>query len=223
MTFMDLADELQKIYDSEINVRIGWFWDCGIEVRLGDDMNGFLAEETVRSVADVIPWLQEAIARFYPESTYAKSLDTGIRARAANCLFLPPKTGAQVRCPHCGAPNASMSGMDELFIFVCSHCGETVEVTPTEADRGAQHLSNPLPGLCIVQTISIQHPDSPNAEVAGDVHGFAGVCFLLIPVVIAVCFDGHLDAWNKYIREVWVIAVVPDPFVIELHPVIFQD
>jgi hypothetical protein len=31
----DLAVELQKIYDSEINIRIGWFWDCGIEIRLG--------------------------------------------------------------------------------------------------------------------------------------------------------------------------------------------
>ena len=43
----DLAIELQRIYDSEINVRIGWLWDGGIEVRLGDDMNGYLAEETV--------------------------------------------------------------------------------------------------------------------------------------------------------------------------------
>jgi len=128
MRSMDLAAAFQKIYDSEINVRIGWFWDCGVEIRLGDDMNGFLAEETVRSVADVIPWLQEAIAHFYPESSYAKSLDPELRAHAATRLFLPPKTGAQVSCPHCGAPNASMSGMDELFIFVCTHCGASVEV-----------------------------------------------------------------------------------------------
>ena len=46
-TAPDLAVALQKIYDSEINVRIGWFWDSGIEIRLGDDMNGYLAEETV--------------------------------------------------------------------------------------------------------------------------------------------------------------------------------
>jgi hypothetical protein len=30
---MDLATELQKIYDSEINIEIGWFWDGGIDVR----------------------------------------------------------------------------------------------------------------------------------------------------------------------------------------------
>ena len=60
----DLAVELQKIYDSEINVRIGWFWDGGIEIRLGDDKNGYLADETVRAVCRYCPWLQEAIAHF---------------------------------------------------------------------------------------------------------------------------------------------------------------
>ena len=46
---MDLPAELQKIYASEINVEItiSWFWDCGIQVRLGDQMNGFLAETNV--------------------------------------------------------------------------------------------------------------------------------------------------------------------------------
>jgi hypothetical protein len=28
----------RKIYNSEINLRIGWLWDAGIEVRLGDDV-----------------------------------------------------------------------------------------------------------------------------------------------------------------------------------------
>ena len=57
---MDLAIELQKIYASEINVRISWVWDGGIEVRLGDEINGFLAEESLRSTAEIVPWLQEA-------------------------------------------------------------------------------------------------------------------------------------------------------------------
>ena len=105
----DLAVELQKIYDSEINVRIGWFWDCGIEIRLGDDMNGYLAEETVRMVAEIVPWLQEAIAHFYPGSSYARSLSPELRERAKEQLFQPPKIGAQVICPHCGAPHAAPS------------------------------------------------------------------------------------------------------------------
>jgi hypothetical protein len=46
-----MATELQKIYVSEINVEIGWFWDGGIDVRLGDKMNGLRGrrERAVRS------------------------------------------------------------------------------------------------------------------------------------------------------------------------------
>ena len=61
-----LEDELQRIYDSEINVSISWLWDGGIDVRLGDEMNGYLAEESVSSTGDILPWLQESIAHFYP-------------------------------------------------------------------------------------------------------------------------------------------------------------
>ena len=75
--------ELEKIYESEINIEIAWVWDGGIDVRLGDKLNGFLAEENVRSVSGIIHWLQEAIAHFYPESEYAASLEDEVRARAA--------------------------------------------------------------------------------------------------------------------------------------------
>src|ERR1041385_6903471 len=103
----DLGVELQKIYDSEINVQIAWFWDGGITVRLGDEMNGFLAEETVPSAADILPWLQEAIAQFYPTSDCAVSLTPETRERASDKVFRPPVVGASVRCPYCGAPNPS--------------------------------------------------------------------------------------------------------------------
>ena len=124
---MDLAGELQRIYDSEINVEIGWFWDGGIDVRLGDRMNGYLAEENVSSVSEILPWLQEAIAHFYPSSTYATALDdAGIREPAARRIYGAPRTGARVLCPHCGAPNAAPD-MDKIF-FYCSRCGNSVEV-----------------------------------------------------------------------------------------------
>ena len=93
---MDLATELQKIYDSEINIRIGWFWDCGIEVRLGDEVNGFLAEEHVQLVVEIIPWLQEAIAHFYPDSDYARSLSPELKERSRHRLCQPPKVSGQV-------------------------------------------------------------------------------------------------------------------------------
>ena len=125
----DLAVELQRVYDSEINMRIGWFWDGGVEVRLGDDMNGYDAADTLGSVRETLPWLQEAIAHFYPDSTYASSLDADVRERAKSRSFEQPRVGARAICPHCGAPNAKPM-MDELFAFVCSHCGASVTIDP---------------------------------------------------------------------------------------------
>ena len=127
---MDLALALQRIYDSEINVSISWLWDCGFDVRLGDEVNGFVAEETFVVVEGIAPWLQEAIAHFYPDSTYARSLDDDVRARAAQRLFQPPRIGARVRCPHCSAPHAAPRGMEELIQFICAHCGQSVRIGP---------------------------------------------------------------------------------------------
>jgi len=93
---MELAAELRRICDSEINIRINWLWDGdvegwrGIEVWVGD-MNGYLAQETVPSADEIVPWLQEAIAHFYPDSAYAKSLAADVRERAKTRVFLPPR------------------------------------------------------------------------------------------------------------------------------------
>ncbi len=68
-------EELQKIYDSEINIMIYTFWDGGFDLKLGDKMNGFVAESAVDKASEIIPWFQEQIKIHYPESTYAKSLN----------------------------------------------------------------------------------------------------------------------------------------------------
>ena len=57
-----IEEELQKIYDSEINVSISWLVDGGIDVRLGDHLNGYSAEVNVPTSADIVPLLQAAIA-----------------------------------------------------------------------------------------------------------------------------------------------------------------
>jgi len=91
---MDITAELQNIYDSEINVEIliSWLWDGGIEVRLGDRINGFLAEANVPLVVNLLPWLQEAIAHFYPDSTYALGLPMEVRDRARRQIFVAPRS-----------------------------------------------------------------------------------------------------------------------------------
>ena len=50
-----LEQELQKIYDSEINSSISWMWDAGFDLKLGDEFGGFVEEGQVRSVAAYFP------------------------------------------------------------------------------------------------------------------------------------------------------------------------
>ena len=113
---MDIAAALQKTYDSEINVEISWLWDGGIEVRLGDRLNGFVAETTVPLVADILPWLQEAIAHFYPDSTYAKELPNGGQGPCA----APDLRCTQGRCA--GEVSALRVAQSELGSNGGDHC-----------------------------------------------------------------------------------------------------
>ena len=64
-----LEHELQKIYDSEINItlRTG---DNDLFIALGNDFTGFTAEGKLARVADVVSWLQNAIHEHYPSSKY---------------------------------------------------------------------------------------------------------------------------------------------------------
>jgi len=41
-----------------------------VKVKLGDDMNGYDAETNLRSVSQIVPWLQKAIHEHYPRSKY---------------------------------------------------------------------------------------------------------------------------------------------------------
>jgi hypothetical protein len=56
---MNLEELLQALYDSEINASISWLWDGGIEVALGDELNGYEAEGQVSTVAEAAVWLRD--------------------------------------------------------------------------------------------------------------------------------------------------------------------
>jgi hypothetical protein len=71
-----------RIYDGEINVRISWLWDGGIELWLGDEVSGFLAEERVESVAEC-SMVAGCYGAFLPTSPCAESLSSELRRRAA--------------------------------------------------------------------------------------------------------------------------------------------
>ena len=68
---MTLDEVLDRLYDSEINFSISCFWDNNIDVRLGDEMNGFAAEGNVATSAEAAQWLDEQARKLYPRSKYA--------------------------------------------------------------------------------------------------------------------------------------------------------
>lgn len=64
---------LQDLYDSEINYVIAPFWSAGFIVKLGDDLNGFVASGTADTFADAVEWLLIRAIEHYPDSVFAKT------------------------------------------------------------------------------------------------------------------------------------------------------
>jgi len=67
-------DLMQRLYESEINSSISSFWDGGFHWRLGDAMNGFVAEGQADSSGDAEEAMAEAARRAYPNSDFARDV-----------------------------------------------------------------------------------------------------------------------------------------------------
>lgn len=64
---------MQEMHDSEINCSISSFWDSSWTAKIGDNMNGFVAEvNRLDSFEDCEDWLRVEAIRLYPSSTFAK-------------------------------------------------------------------------------------------------------------------------------------------------------
>jgi hypothetical protein len=62
----------QRLYNSEINFEVSGFYDAGFDVRLGDHLNGFLAEGKVETWAEAEAWLREQALAHFPDSKFAQ-------------------------------------------------------------------------------------------------------------------------------------------------------
>jgi len=62
----------QRLYDSEIDFEVASFYGAGIDVRLGDAINGFVAEGKVETWAEVEPWLRDQALAHFPDSKFAQ-------------------------------------------------------------------------------------------------------------------------------------------------------
>ena len=69
---MNLEEILQALYDSEINDSISWLWDGGIDVALGDELNGYIADGQVSTFAEATAWLRDQACKHYPDSGFAR-------------------------------------------------------------------------------------------------------------------------------------------------------
>ena len=63
---------MQRLYDSEITLTVSSFWDDGFYVKLGDEMNGFVAEGRCPTWDDVEEWASAMARIHYPASESAK-------------------------------------------------------------------------------------------------------------------------------------------------------
>jgi hypothetical protein len=68
----DLEEILRALYESEINALISWVWDGGINVELGDPLNGYDANDKVSTFAEATAWLRDQACKYYPDSEFAR-------------------------------------------------------------------------------------------------------------------------------------------------------
>ncbi|MEA2817454.1 MAG: hypothetical protein QOI93_5183 [Rhodospirillaceae bacterium] len=82
----DLERVLQALHDSEINAGVQTFFDAGMRVWIGDEVNGIQAESVFTRMGSTertwpegltaASWLYETALRLYPYSKYAKEHGT---------------------------------------------------------------------------------------------------------------------------------------------------
>jgi len=65
---------LKALYESEINIAIDWMWDSGVQVKIGDRMNGFKEATIMDADFDEIErWIEAKVKEHYPDSKFAKT------------------------------------------------------------------------------------------------------------------------------------------------------
>lgn len=67
---LDYITILQKMYDNEINIQLGWFWDSGVSAIIGDVMNGITAKENFSNVIEAIDWIIVWLCHHRPEGDF---------------------------------------------------------------------------------------------------------------------------------------------------------
>jgi hypothetical protein len=65
----DLATIMTALHDSEINGDVSWLFDGMWTVKLGDPLNGYVAEGIVAGAAQAAEWFRDNAARLTPTAS----------------------------------------------------------------------------------------------------------------------------------------------------------
>ncbi len=65
--------QLQNLYDSEINCKLSWTWDEGVNWYLGDNQNGWKDQGYALTMREAISALYKAATKCYPNSTFTRN------------------------------------------------------------------------------------------------------------------------------------------------------
>lgn len=84
------GDVLQGLYESEINASVQTFFDGGFTAKIGDDWNGWEAEETLPTMVDAEAWLDRTARELRPESLYALGREEFNQRRKQEVAGLDP-------------------------------------------------------------------------------------------------------------------------------------
>lgn len=63
----------EALYKSEINLHISWFWDAGFDVKIGDEMNGYLASFSSYDLFEIEKWIEQKAKELFPDSKFSKT------------------------------------------------------------------------------------------------------------------------------------------------------
>jgi hypothetical protein len=80
---MELGAIIDALYESEINCSVSTFWDGGFDVKLGDEMNGFVLDTNCKTSSEAAAILDKAAREHFPESAYALGKDEWERRNQA--------------------------------------------------------------------------------------------------------------------------------------------
>lgn len=69
----------EALYKSEINLHISWFWDAGFDVKIGDEMNGFLATFSSYDLFEIEKWIEQKAKELFPDSKFSKTYKMEIK------------------------------------------------------------------------------------------------------------------------------------------------